>query len=85
MRGIRRRRRADAVMRFTIKYRPDAMSFPLGLRVANNASSDRSLSHASDLKNGSLLGGFPTNNPPRNNAIAYDRTTRQVLNIVYSS
>ena len=33
--------------------------------------------------NGSLLGGFPSNSPPGNNAIAYDRTTRQVLNIVY--
>ncbi len=38
---------------------------------------------ASYSKNGSLLGGFPTNDPPGNNAIAYDRTTRQVLNIVY--
>jgi len=40
---------------------------------------------ASDPQNGSLLGGFPTNNPPGDNAIAYDRTTRQVLNIVYGS
>jgi hypothetical protein len=38
---------------------------------------------ASDNMNGSLLGGFPTNNPPGDNAIAFDRTTRQVLNIVY--
>ena len=37
----------------------------------------------SDNLNGSLLGGFPSNSPPGNNAIAYDRTTRQVLNIVY--
>ena len=32
-----------------------------------------------------LLGGFPTNNPPGNNAIAFDRTTRQVLNIVFGA
>jgi hypothetical protein len=38
---------------------------------------------ASDSQNGSLLGGYPSNSPPGNNAIAYDRTTRQVLNIVY--
>ncbi len=38
---------------------------------------------ASNANNGSLLGGFPTNSPPGNNAIAFDRTTRQVLNIVY--
>jgi Ferritin-like domain len=44
-----------------------------------------SITLASDATNGSLLGGFPTNNPPGNNAIAYDRTTRQVLNIVYGS
>ena len=37
---------------------------------------------ASDPQNGTLLGGYP-NPPPGNNAIAYDRTTRQVLNIVY--
>ena len=37
---------------------------------------------ASDPQNGSLLGGYP-NPPPGNNSIAYDRTTRQVLNIVY--
>lgn len=36
----------------------------------------------SNFLNGSLLGGFP-NPPPGNNAIAFDRTTRQVLNIVY--
>lgn len=40
---------------------------------------------ASDARNGTLLGGFPTDNPPGNNAIAYDRTTRQVLNIVYGA
>src|SRR5580658_2442939 len=44
-----------------------------------------SITLASAATNGSLLGGFPTNNPPGNNAIAYDRTTRQVLNIVYGS
>jgi len=38
---------------------------------------------ASGGANGSLTGGFPSNNPPGNNAIAFDRTTRQVLNIVY--
>ena len=38
----------------------------------------------SDNQNGTLLGGFP-NPPPGNNAIAYDRTTRQVLNIVYGA
>jgi hypothetical protein len=27
--------------------------------------------------------GFPSDSPPGNNAIAFDRTTRQVLNIVY--
>ena len=38
---------------------------------------------ASDPQNGStVLGGFP-NPPPGNNSIAYSRTTRQVLNIVY--
>jgi hypothetical protein len=41
------------------------------------------ITNCSNALNGSLLGGFPTNNPPGNNAIAYDRTTRQVLNIVY--
>lgn len=45
--------------------------------------SDPHIVLASVSANGSLLGGFPTNNPPGNNAIAYDRTTRQVLNIVY--
>jgi hypothetical protein len=44
-----------------------------------------SITNASDAQNGSLLGGFPTDNPPGNNAIAYDRTTRQVLNIVYGA
>jgi hypothetical protein len=39
--------------------------------------------NCSDNSNGSLLGGFPSNTPPGNNAIAYDRTTQQVLNIVY--
>ncbi len=43
------------------------------------------ITDASNSLNGSLLGGFPTNNPPGNNAIAYDRTTRQVLNIVYGA
>jgi hypothetical protein len=37
----------------------------------------------SNAMNGSLLGGFPSDSPPGNNAIAFDRTTRQVLNIVY--
>ncbi len=37
---------------------------------------------ASNQYNGTLLGGYP-NPPPGNNAIAYDRTPRQVLNIVY--
>jgi hypothetical protein len=37
----------------------------------------------SQTYNGTLLGGFPNPDPPGNNAIAYDRTTRQVLNIVY--
>jgi hypothetical protein len=40
---------------------------------------------ASNALNGPLLGGFPTNTPPGNNAIAYDRTTRQVLNVVYGA
>ena len=44
-----------------------------------------SITNASGAHNGSLLGGFPTDNPPGNNAIAYDRTSRQVLNIVYGS
>jgi hypothetical protein len=44
-----------------------------------------SIVNCSNALNGSLLGGFPTNNPPGNNAIAYDRTTRQVLNIVYGA
>ena len=43
------------------------------------------ITDASDRQNGSLLGGFPTNDPPGDNAIAYDRTTRQVLNIVYGA
>lgn len=42
-----------------------------------------SIVNCSNSLNGSLLGGFPTNTPPGNNAIAFDRTTRQVLNIVY--
>jgi hypothetical protein len=37
----------------------------------------------SNAMNGPLLGGFPSDSPPGNNAIAFDRTTRQVLNIVY--
>ena len=40
---------------------------------------------ASDFYNGSLTGGFPNALPPGNNAIAYDRSTRQVLNIVYGA
>jgi hypothetical protein len=48
-------------------------------------ASEPTITNASDHQNGTLLGGFPTNNPPGNNAIAYDRTTRQVLNIVYGS
>jgi hypothetical protein len=44
-----------------------------------------SIVDCSNALNGSLLGGFPTNNPPGNNAIAFDRTTRQVLNIVYGA
>jgi hypothetical protein len=44
-----------------------------------------SITNASDAQNGPLLGGFPNVPPvpPGNNAIAYSRTTRQVLNIVY--
>jgi hypothetical protein len=46
-----------------------------------------SITNASDAQNGSLLGGFPNVPPvpPGNNAIAYSRTTRQVLNIVYGA
>ena len=47
--------------------------------------SSPTITDASNALNGPLLGGFPTNNPPGNNAIAYDRTTRQVLNIVYGA
>jgi hypothetical protein len=47
--------------------------------------SSPTITDASDAQNGPLLGGFPTNNPPGDNAIAYDRTTRQVLNIVYGA
>jgi hypothetical protein len=43
------------------------------------------LANLSNVTNGSLLGGFPGNSPPGNNAIAFDRTTRQVLNIVYGA
>ena len=43
------------------------------------------LANLSNAINGSLLGGFPSNSPPGNNAIAFDRTTRQVLNIVYGA
>jgi hypothetical protein len=51
-------------------------------RGVGNASTP-TITNCSNALNGPLLGGFPTNNPPGNNAIAYDRTTRQVLNIVY--
>ncbi len=46
-----------------------------------------SIANCSDFMNGTLLGGFPNvpPMPPGNNAIAYDRTTRQVLNIVYGA
>ena len=46
-----------------------------------------SITNASDAQNGSLLGGFPNVPPlpPGNNAIAYSRTTRQVLNIAYGA
>jgi len=46
-----------------------------------------SITLCSDAQNGSLLGGFPNvpPMPPGNNAIAHDRTTRQVLNIVYGA
>ena len=46
-----------------------------------------SITNASDAANGSLLGGFPNVPPlpPGNNAIAYSRTTRQVLNIAYGA
>ena len=43
------------------------------------------LADVSNAMNGPLLGGFPSNSPPGNNAIAFDRTTRQVLNIVYGA
>jgi hypothetical protein len=43
------------------------------------------LANLSNVMNGPLLGGFPSNSPPGNNAIAFDRTTRQVLNIVYGA
>jgi hypothetical protein len=48
-------------------------------------SSEPTITNASNRHNGPLLGGFPKDNPPGDNAIAYDRTTRQVLNIVYGS
>lgn len=45
-----------------------------------------SIAVLSNGRNGdTILGGFPTNNPPGNNAIAFDRSTRQVLNIVYGA
>ena len=46
-----------------------------------------SITNASDAQNGSLLDGFPNVPPlpPGNNAIAYSRTTRQVLNIAYGA
>jgi len=43
------------------------------------------LANLSNAMNGPLLGGFPNPLPPGNNAIAFDRTTRQVLNIVYGA
>jgi hypothetical protein len=43
------------------------------------------IANLSNAMNGPLLGGFPSNTPPGNNAIAFDRTTRQVLNIVYGA
>jgi hypothetical protein len=43
------------------------------------------ITNCSNALNGPLLGGFPTDNPPGDNAIAYDRTTRQVLNLVYGA
>jgi len=45
-------------------------------------ASDTQIVDCSNSRNGTLLGGFP-NPPPGDNAIAFDRTTRQVLNIVY--
>jgi hypothetical protein len=48
--------------------------------VGDNSSP--AITNCSNALNGSLVGGFPTDNPPGNNAIAYDRTTRQVLNVV---
>jgi hypothetical protein len=47
--------------------------------------SEATIANASNRHNGPLLGGFPSDSPPGDNAIAYDRTTRQVLNIVYGS
>jgi Ferritin-like domain len=46
-----------------------------------------SIVNCSNAGNGTLLGDFGNVPPlpPGNNAIAYDRTTRQVLNIVYGS
>jgi hypothetical protein len=38
---------------------------------------------ASDGQNGTMAQGLTNNTPPGNNSIAYDRSTRQVLNIVY--
>ena len=43
------------------------------------------IADVSNAMNGSLLGGFPSDTPPGDNAIAFDRTTRQVLNIVYGA
>jgi hypothetical protein len=42
------------------------------------------IANLSNTMNGSLLGG-PSSSPPGNNAVAFDRTTRQVLNIVYGA
>lgn len=53
--------------------------------IGVGTASAPSIADVSNARNGSLLGGFPTNTPPGNNAIAYDRTTRQVLNIVYGA
>jgi hypothetical protein len=48
-------------------------------------TSEPMIVNASNAINGPLLGGFPSDMPPGNNAIAFDRTTRQVLNIVYGA
>jgi hypothetical protein len=43
------------------------------------------IANLSNALNGPLLGVFPSNSSPGNNAIAFDRTTRQVLNIMYGA